>query len=234
MPAVSEWLLWGPPALGLAFAYLALAGRLKLRCGWRTGYSRKVFHFLVFTTAALLQTLVHTRALCLFGAMTSLAIFYACLRGGGHPLYEAIAREKDAPRRTYFILAPYAATLLGGLASGIFFGHAAVVGYLVTGFGDAAGEPAGTRWGRHPYRVPSMRGVPATRTLEGSAAVFAISLLAVVLAASLEPALPFDNRLIGLAPAIAAAAALAEAVSPHGWDNLVLQVVPAGIAAASL
>jgi len=38
------------------------------------------------------------------------------------------------------------------------------------GWGDAVGEPVGTRFGRHPYRVPSLAGVPATRTLEGSLA----------------------------------------------------------------
>lgn len=229
-PTVLEGVLFGPPALVWAFACLALAGYLKRRHGWRTGYTRKVFHFLVFTTAALLQGLVGTKALCLFGGMASLAVFFACWQGNGRFLYEAIAREKDAPRRTYFVLAPYAATLLGGLAANILFGPAAVVGYLVTGFGDAIGEPVGARWGRHPYRVPSLKGVPATRTLEGSAAVGIVSCIAVGLATALEPALPFGSHLLWIAPAIALASMLAEAVSPHGWDNFVLQVLPAGMA----
>ena len=48
-------------------------------------------------------------------------------------LYEAIAREKDEPRRTFFVLLPYFTTLAGGLASNILFGPFAVAGYLVTG-----------------------------------------------------------------------------------------------------
>jgi hypothetical protein len=43
-------------------------------------------------------------------------------------LYEAMARETDAPHRTHYIIVPYFATLIGGLASNILFGPVAVVG----------------------------------------------------------------------------------------------------------
>jgi len=46
-----------------------------------------------------------------FGAATSLVIAYALARGDGHYMYEALAREKDAPHRTRFIVEPYLATL---------------------------------------------------------------------------------------------------------------------------
>ncbi|MDM8551389.1 hypothetical protein QUF72_14990 [Desulfobacterales bacterium HSG2] len=116
---------------------------------------------------------------CLFGGMTTLVIFYAIFRGTGHILYEAMARETDEPHRTYYIVVPYFATLIGGLASNILFGQAAIVGYLVTGLGDAVGEPVGTRFGRHTYKVPSFRGVESVRSYEGSAAVLVVCTAAI-------------------------------------------------------
>lgn len=226
IPTWRELALGGPAGLAWAFACLAFAGWLKRR-GVRTGYTRKVFHFLVFTTVAGLHAWQGTRAVCLFGAMSSLAVFFAVWRGRGNLLYEAMAREKDEPHRTHFILVPYFTTLFGGLVANIAFGPAALAGYLVAGLGDAIGEPVGTRFGCHPYRVPSRKSVPATRTLEGSAAVFVASFVALLLASTL-----LGTGIAGTWPrllAIALASAVAEAVSPHGWDNATMQLVPAAL-----
>jgi phytol kinase len=161
------------------------------------------------------------------GGAVTLVLAYAVARGGGHPLYEAIAREQDAPHRTYYIVVPYFATLVGGLASNLLFGHAAVVGYLVGGLGDAAGEPVGTRWGRHRYPVPGLGAVRTTRSVEGSLAVLAASLVAAAAGVALGPQLHFTPRSFAALPVVAAACALVEAASPHGWDNLTMQLVPA-------
>lgn len=230
-PSPSELLWHGPPMFLWAFAVLTLAGWLKREFRLRTGYTRKVFHFAIFFTVAALQVSAGSRAVCLFGAMTSIVIAYAVVRGEGNLHYEAIARENDAPYRTYYILVPYLATLLGGLTISTVLGNGAVYGFLVTGVGDAIGEPVGTRFGRHPYRVPSVRGVACTRTLEGSVAVFIVSTLAVlaaglVLGNSSQTFVPLALCAAG----VGLASALCEAVSPHGWDNFTLQVVPGAIA----
>jgi len=228
LPGRQGWLLGGPPALAWSYACLRLAGHLKLRRGWRTGYTRKTFHFLIFSTVAVLQAVWGTPAVCLFGSMTSLVVFYAVLRGNGSPLYEAMAREKDAPHRTYYILAPYFATLLGGLASNILFGPAAIAGYLACGCGDAIAEPVGTRWGRHRYRVPAAFGVATERSLEGSAAIFLACLAAGGASLSLSTALDGGGALSVLI--FATACVLIEAVSPHGWDNATMQILPSWLA----
>jgi phytol kinase len=137
-----------------------------------------------------------------------------------------MAREKDAPHRTHFVVVPYFSTLLGGLISNIAFGPIAVVGYLVTGFGDAIGEPVGARFGRHPYRVPCFGLARAERTLEGSAAVFVASVVAVLLGVWLSTNGGITTGAMFFIPAIALASTLAESVSPHGWDNLTMQLVP--------
>jgi phytol kinase len=192
----------------------------------RTGYTRKVFHFLVFATVAALQWRVGTPAVCLFGGLCSVAILFAVWRGAGNPLYEAIAREKDEPHRTFFVVLPYATTLIGGLVTNILFGPVALAGYLVTGLGDAIGEPIGTRFGRHAYRVPSLASVPANRTIEGSAAVFVVSAVALAMAAILSPSIAFPSFGIVKILVIAMVCAIAEAVSPHGWDNATQQIIP--------
>lgn len=225
-PTGQEILLIGPLFLLWALGSLWLAGWLKRDKNLQTGYTRKIFHFLIFSSAAGIQAFWGVRLVCLFGGMTSLVIFYAVLRGNGHLLYEALAREKDTPHRTYYILTPYVATLLGGLSSNILFSEAALAGYLVAGLGDAVGEPVGTRFGKHTYRVPSFKGVPAIRSYEGSAAVCVISLVATIIAFSISPHLIFPSHALLIIPAIALLSAFLEAVSPHGWDNAVMQVVP--------
>jgi phytol kinase len=225
--------LGGPPGMAWSFAALWLAGWLQRR-GARTGYTRKVFHFLIFTTVAVLEWRLGTPAVCLFGAACTVAVFTAIWLGPGSLLYEAIARPKDVPHRTLFVVVPYLATLMGGLASNLMFGPVAVAGYLATGLGDAIGEPVGTMFGRHAYRVRSLSSVPATRSLEGSAAVFLMSAVALLLAAALSPQITLTELGLAKVLAIAAASAAVEAVSPHGWDNLTMQIIPSALAWAWL
>ena len=228
-PSVSEVILLGPPFLVLAAVYLGLAGNLKLHRGLSTGYSRKLFHFLVFGTAGAVQLILGVRALCLFGGCTSLVIFYALWRGDGHPFYEAMAREQDSPWRTYYIVVPYVTTLMGGIVSNALFGDFAIVGYLVGGIGDAIGEPVGTRFGRHRYRVLSGRGIFSTRSIEGSVAVClasagAATAGAALLGIAIVPAIALRFAAIGILTAGV------EAIAPHGWDNAPLQIAPAFLA----
>jgi len=228
MPSWRALALGGPPGLAWSFGALWFAGWLQRR-GARTGYTRKVFHFLIFTTVAALEWRLGTPAVCLFGLTCSVAVLSAIWRGPGSLLYEAIARPQDAPHRTRFILVPYFATLVGGLVSSIMFGPVAVAGYLVTGLGDAIGEPAGTMFGAHRYRVRSLSSVPATRSLEGSAAVFVMSVVALVMAAAVSPHITLAESGILKLLTIAAASALVEAVSPHGWDNATMQIIPSAL-----
>jgi phytol kinase len=223
-----------PLALAWASACLLFAGLLKTRGKLKTGYTRKIFHFLIFGTVVAVQWRWGTPGVCLFGGMTSLVIAYALLRGSGHVMYEAMAREKDAPRRSHYIIVPYFATLIGGLLSNIFFPSTAVFGYLVTGLGDAVAEPVGTRFGKHEYKVPAIGGVRAIRTLEGSCAVFVASALVLIAFFALSPRFDLSGRSLLVIALISFVSTLVEAISPHGWDNATLQVVPAMLGALLL
>lgn len=226
-PSIKALVLGGPVALLWAASCLMLAGYLKMRRNWKTGYTRKLFHFLIFGTVVVIHWIWGSRGVCLFGAMTTIAIGFAVMRGSGHLMYEAMAREKDVPHRTHYIIVPYLATLIGGLLSNIFFPGAALFGYLVAGLGDAIAEPVGTRFGKHQYRVPALRGVRAVRSLEGSVSVLFVSALSLIVYLAISPEYVLSVRTGLVVMGIAITSTVVEAVSPHGWDNTTMQVIPA-------
>ena len=224
--------LMAPLALVWAHCCLRFAAHLKTKLDLQTGYTRKVFHVLIFVSAVFVQVIGGFVAVCVFGAMVSIVVAHAVVAGAGNRLYEAIAREQDGRLRTYFVVVPYFATLIGGLASSVFFGPLAVVGYLVGGLGDAAGEPVGTRWGKHRYRATGT--TRSAKTVEGSIGVIGASAIALAIAVAIRPELHFDLRAAIAVPAIAIVCGLVEAFSPRGWDNVPMQFVPTVLVAVLL
>lgn len=219
-----DFIIWFFPA-SICYAFIALfiAGWLKNNKGWRTGYSRKFFHFIIFFSASAIQFYYKLGGLFVFGWGVSIVLIYAIYNGKGHQMYEAIAREKDEPKQTYFIIMPYLATLFGGLASNFFFpAVCAMAGYLITGLADAIAEPIGTKWGKHKYKVPSASGVVSYRSYEGSFAVFIASLICLLLSVQIGDYW-HSNLLLLKILSIAILLTLTEAVSPHGWDNFTTQ-----------
>jgi phytol kinase len=228
VPSLDALLTVAPIALLVGLAAAALAAHLRTR-GVRTAYTRKVFHFTIFTAASVIQLTSGLGGVVVFGSIVALIVLFAVWRGAGHVFYEALARPGDAPRGTLFIVVPLVTTALGGVLSNLIVPAWAWVGYLVAGWGDAVGEPVGARWGRHRYRVPSLAGVPATRSWEGSAAVLVVGAAAAVIGGLLAGFEAGVALRIGMAAGIAGA--LVEAVSNHGLDNLTVQVA-ASMAAA--
>lgn len=222
-PAVTS--LWLAPALAiLTLATGLLAGWLKARRGFRTGDTRKIFHFVVFTTAALLRLTLGIEAVNLLGGIVALHVGAALLQGDGSFLYEGLAREADSPRRSLHIVLPFLATAMGGVASAALFGPFAAVGFAVAGWGDAVGEPIGSRFGKHRYRVPGIGGVRATRSVEGSLAVFAASWAAAAIALAWLGHDAAPLAIFAGAFLVALAATTLEAITHHGLDNLTVQL----------
>ena len=203
-------------------------GWLHSRRGVRTPYTRKLFHFAIFTMAGLVHLTGGLPAVVVYGSVVTAIVGWALWQGDGYPFYEALARPSDRPRRTLFIVLPLITTALGGVFANLFFPTVAFVGYLVCGWGDAVGEPVGTRWGTHRYRVPSIGGVAATRSLEGSAAVLCAGSIAASLGLWLH-GFPASTALyLGFGAGLGGAAV--EAISNHGLDNFTVQVAAAGVA----
>lgn len=228
LPSTRVLLSVAPIAL-IYVAFVAwLVGYLRTRREVRTAYTRKIFHFLIFTAVSIVHLIWHLPGVTVFGIVSTLFVVYAVKRGDGFPLYEALARPADAPHRTLFIIVPLVTTAVGGIATNSFFATYAYVGYLVCGWGDAVGEPVGSRWGRHKYRVPSLAGVKAQRSFEGSAAVFATGSIAAILGLMAAGLIAPSAIVVGVA--CGAAGAVVEAISTHGLDNLTTQIAGAAVA----
>jgi len=220
IPSVDVALRAAPLGLGVGLLLAAVVAGLRGR-DVRVAYTRKIFHFGVFSGAALTHTLWGLAGTNAYGSAVALLVLGAVARGDGDPFYEALARDSDRPKRALFVIVPLVTTAVGGVASAWLAGPYASVGYLVAGWGDAIGEPVGGRWGRHPYRVPSLGGVPAVRTLEGSLGVFSASCIA---AGAALWGMGTAGPVLAGAVACAAVGTAVEAVSHHGTDNLTIQV----------
>jgi len=230
LPSPSQIVMFGSAGLLLSTLLGVACGHLKLHRGVATNYTRKLFHFGIFTTAMVLQAGWGLGAVNAYAVGCVMVILYGVARGRGNPIFEGMARERDEPHRAFFVVVPLITTALGGLTSNWIAGDFALVGYLVTGWGDAIGEPAGRRYGRHPYRVLSLRKVACTRTVEGSLAVGLAAFLASTLALALVFHVPVPDAM-GRGAIIAVLTIAVEAVSPHGSDNFTTMVAASGAAA---
>jgi phytol kinase len=228
-PSLNEWIIFLPIGLSLGGLFGWLTGYLKDRFSLKTGYSRKMFHFIIFTLAAIVGLTAGFQAVQVFGVAIGIVVVRAVMRGETNPLFRAIARPADAPYEKYYIVIPFLMTAAGGMLSNILFGKLAVIGYAVTGWGDAVGEPVGTRWGKHTYRVPTLTGIKCYRSLEGSLAVFIAAQTGSFLVLYFGFHCPVRTCAIA-ALGVAVIATLVEAITFHSLDNLTLQIAATGTA----
>ncbi|MBP6047978.1 MAG: hypothetical protein KA526_00715 [Chitinophagales bacterium] len=227
-PSFKQLLLLFPISILWSLFSLYLAGICKQKWKWKTGYTRKLFHFLIFISAYFYQRYAGISAVFILGWSVTIVLIYAWIQNASNLFYEAIAREKDAPYRTKYIVFSYLATFLGGVLSNVFYGSYAIVGYVVTGIADAIAEPIGTRYGKHQYAVFSFDVKKKSyRSIEGSMAVFISSFIIMIVFQGISD---FNVQCALLAFGIAMLCTLTEAFSPGGFDNFILQIVAAGLA----
>ncbi len=212
----------------LVSLFAALLSAWMKRKGIRTPYTRKTFHFVIFSLAGILQYHYGLQAVSLLGGVVFIMVVVAVIVGKKWWFFRALARETDAPHEKKFIILPLLATATGGIISNIFFPGTAYIGYFVGGWGDAIGEPVGTKWGKHKYTVPTLFGVRATRSIEGSAAVMLLSTTIATICLMQITQFGFANCLL-YGAICGLAAAIVESISSHGLDNLTIQVCAAGV-----
>lgn len=135
----------------------------------------------------------------------------------------------EGPGTVYFAIA--CALLVGLWPLGL--AYAAIGGIMAMTWGDAAAALIGRAMGRHPYRVWRV-GVGGGRSLEGSLAMFAFAFISIaatlfVLSHQLSSADPLFILWISLLAAVCAA--LIEAATPFGVDNLSVPLLTAALLA---
>jgi phytol kinase len=223
-PSARCWFTVFPASLVAASVFGWLAGYLKSRYKLKTGYSRKIFHFLVFTAAGIAGISGGFEEVVVFGTAVGIIVIYAVIRGNKSALFNALARPGDKPYEKFYIIIPFFMTAAGGMTSCIFFGRYAVIGFIAAGWGDAAGEPAGTLWGRRKYRIPTFTGITCYRTIEGSIAVFVTSLAGCIILSLAGFNLPVP-ALLCASFVTALTTTIVEAITFHSIDNLTIQII---------
>ena len=148
-------------------------------------------------------------------------------------VFKAMDAEQSTLGTVYFALA---ITVLFGLLwrpqGPVDHAPIAVAGAMALTWGDALAALVGQRFGRHRYQVWG-----SERSWEGSAALLVAAAAAIFLALTLLPGswLCPHARLVGSGTSLLAAllgaiaAALAEALSPHGTDNLSVPFAAAAV-----
>lgn len=208
-----------------AHASAYIVGKLNNK-GVKVPYTRKIFHFLIFSFAGIIHFKLGLAYVLIYGIIVSSLVLFATLIGERNSFFRAMARLTDKPHEKIFIVIPLLSTAIGGLLSNIFFGNYAIIGYLVAGWGDAVGEPVGTKWGKHKYKVLSIGGVKATRSIEGSIAVAVVSFIVCAIILNIM-SYSIGNTLF-IAMICALSSSIVEALSTHGIDNMTIQIAASG------
>ena len=222
--------------IGLVASYayatclLVVGEMLRRLCGQKLDLTRKLIH--VGAGMWVFGVLV------LFNRWESGILPFATFIGLNYLFYRyrvlgAMDTDDSSPGTVYFAIS---VTLLFGLlwrpAGPVDRAPIAVAGVMAMTWGDALAALIGKRFGQHRYQVGR-----SERSWEGSAAMFVASAASMFLVllllpgSSLSPhSAPFSAGWALLGALLGAAfATLAEAVSPHGTDNLSVPLVAAGV-----
>jgi hypothetical protein len=221
---MSSWIVLPLVSIAYALTLTFLAGRITPLSPQGQTLQRKVFHVGIFTGAVPAQLHFGFWGVVLYGVTVSGLVLLSWVRGPRSSLFGILDRSGKGGGRPE-ILPPLLSTALGGTLAVLLVGHFAAVGYLACGWGDAAGEIVGVRWGRRflPSLPPGSR--TSSKTLEGSLAVLLLAGLGSWAALALLGFEPLPAMGAGLVSG--AVAAVAEALSWEGTDNLWVQLLPA-------
>ena len=205
-----------------------LLGRQVIRRNWKVGYTRKaqalLLYFLPYaamnTTSPYSEIVTATYSLGLFALL--LVLMSAPVRTYFPPAATAFAcidRPEDRPFTLTWLLTSVIA-VWGVVCLWIWLAPDTLgylfVAFFISGVGDALAEPVGLYFGRHPYRTTALfTDKTYIRTLEGSAVVFVSGVVAVLIVDGSY----WDTQTLAALVLFPCVGALAEAKSPHTWDQ---------------
>lgn len=228
LPDLALVVLLGAPVLFFTGVLASVLGWLRCNKNMDVADTRKIFHIAIFTAAAGLQLTLGLPGVILLGMAVVSLVIYSVYRGRKFPFYEALARSGNDGQRRLMVILPMLATGFGGVASNVLFFGWAHIGYLVCGWGDAAGEIVGRRFGSHKYSFKLPFGMAVDRSLEGSIAVLVAASFAAMVGLIWGGVTPITA--LWVAPIVGMVAAGVEAVSGSGTDNFFIQIAAAGSA----
>jgi phytol kinase len=222
--------------IGLAISYiyatilLVIGEGLRRLFGVKPDLTRKVIHIGAGMWVFGVLLLFNNWQIGIIPFATFIGLNYLLYR---YRIIGAMDTQDSSPGTVYFAIS---VTLLFGLLwrpdGPIDSVAIAVAGIMAMTWGDALAALIGRRFGQHKYQVGN-----SVRSWEGSVAMFVASTIVIFLVllllpgSSLSPlATPLSLGSALLTAVITATfATLAEAVSPHGTDNLSVPLVAAGV-----
>lgn len=217
--------------IGLLVSYAYAGGLLVIgevlhrQFGIATDITRKVVHIgagmWIFGVLALFDT--WQVGVIPFATFIGLNYFFYRVK-----LFKGIDSDTASPGTVYFAIAITAISLVFWRPQGpIDHAPAIVAGIMTMTWGDALAALIGKHFGTRRYTING-----STRSYEGSAVMFGVSLLVIGLSLSLLPGssltpyadLPRTGAIIIATIVGAATATVVEALSPHGTDNLTVPI----------
>ncbi|YAF98639.1 MAG: diacylglycerol/polyprenol kinase family protein [Nodularia sp. CChRGM 3473] len=221
--------------IGLAASYtyasslLVLGEGLRRRFGVKPDLTRKIIHIGAGMWVFGILLLFNHWEIGILPFTTFIGLNYLFYR---YRVIGAMDTEDSSPGTIYFAIS---VTLLFGLLwrpdGPIDNAPIAVAGVMAMTWGDALAALIGRRFGQHQYQIGD-----SVRSWEGSAVMFVASTTVMFLVLLLLPGSSLSplavsigtERALLIALVTAVIATLAEAVSPHGTDNLSVPLVATG------
>jgi phytol kinase len=216
--------------LALSYAYatglLLIAELVRRRQGYPREFTRKIVHIgagmWVFGVLALFDNWY----IGVIPFSSFIIINYFLWR---YKIFDAVDSQDSTPGTIYFAVSIsilFIAFWRTGSPSDR--GFIAAAGTMAMTWGDASAAIIGKAWGRHKYTIGT-----STRSWEGSLAMFIASGTAILLVMLLIPGSPLSplTTPLGFTTCLTAAlvaagfATVAEAVAPHGMDNISVPLI---------
>ncbi|MFX1258171.1 MAG: hypothetical protein ACFFAN_09950 [Promethearchaeota archaeon] len=213
-----------------------IGGLLVLKKQVKVNYTRKMGHFTIVFVPFFVGYILPCREtpllsiIAILFSISSLIIYIKPIRERSSfisTLFSSFDRPEDRPHTLFWVWTQICAIYLILIPMFLYFSSIEKVELLfipmfITGFGDGLAEPIGVRFGKHKYKVYALFSKKKyVRSLEGSACVFIASLISTMICFPFFSSVQFIVALI----AIPIIMTLAEAFSPHTWDNPFLYLV---------
>ena len=211
---------------------LILSGFLARELKVKVNYTRKLNHFALFFIPLFVDQRLNTDTftdidnlvVSGFVATAGLSVFWTPIRNTiplAQLTFEGFDRPEDRPYTLVWIMTQFMAGYLIIIPFAWYFGQIGIAGLvmipiLINAIGDGLAEPVGIKFGKHPYTTKGLFvDREYTRTLEGSACVWIMSLLIILIHKTHFNSTEFLVALLLIPPIMT----ITEAKSPHTWDT---------------
>lgn len=230
----------------IIFIVWYLSGLLVLKKNVKVNYTRKINHFTLLIIPFLMDMIlkraedtdvssnsegdIFLSALSLLLGLSYFLLFLKPIRERSkiiNTAFLSIDRPEDRPNTllwistqsiaNFFVAIPFSSYLISINKMEFIF-----IIMIINGVGDGLAEPIGIRFGKHKYKTYALFSKKKyERSVEGSACVFITSLITIIVFGPFFSSTQFKIALI----VIPTLMTLAEAFSPHSWDNPFLALV---------